>query len=121
MTEHSGRTLMGFAGQPPQTTPRLCGAKRSRGRGTCRSPVLGPTGRCRCHSGWGLGPTSEAGKRRALEALSRINAARAANKPEARIAAMAAAGASVSTIVERLGIPRDQVRAVVLAVVSSRG
>jgi hypothetical protein len=77
---------------------RECGARRSYGRGWCRSTALGPRGRCWVHSGWGTGPTTPEGKARSLAALARINAERAARMPEAVIARLAAEGRSLIEI-----------------------
>ena len=53
-----------------------CGAKLSRGRGYCCSPIIYANGRCRMHGGTNPGPRTPEGKARALEALHAINAAR---------------------------------------------
>jgi hypothetical protein len=81
---------------------RECGARRSYERGWCCSPVLGPTGRCKMHSGWGTGPVTPAGKARSLAALSKFNADRAARRPEAITRRLAAEGCSLVEIAASL-------------------
>lgn len=67
------------------STPRdTCGAQRSRGRGVCRSPILGAGGRCRAHGGASTGPRTPEGKARSIAAgrasLERVNRERAARR-----------------------------------------
>jgi hypothetical protein len=95
---------------------RECGARRSYERGWCRSTVLGPLGRCRMHGGWNFGPRTPEGKARSLAALARINAERAAARPEAVIRRLAAEGCSLAEIAESVPawiIPR--IRAFLIA------
>lgn len=76
---------------PKRERPR-CGARTRSGR-PCRAPVVavdvpgGPSGgdvrrRCRLHGGLSTGPTSAAGRMRALEALARGRATLAARRAE---------------------------------------
>lgn len=48
---------------------RICGARRARG-GYCRAPAMRGKLRCRVHGGKSTGPTSEAGKSRAVAAMT---------------------------------------------------
>jgi hypothetical protein len=77
---------------------RQCEARRSHGRGWCRSTFLYPNGRCRVHGGPSTGPRTAEGKARALAALSTVNADRAARKPEAVVRRLAAEGRSLIEI-----------------------
>lgn len=63
-----------------QKARQHCGARRSHGRGFCRSTVLGPNGRCRMHGGWSIGPTTDEGRARSLRALAAINEAKRMSK-----------------------------------------
>jgi len=104
---------------PPETTARpTCGAKRSRGRGFCRSRALYPNGRCHFHGGPSTGPKTAAGLARSLAALARARevrqAAKRAASPAGRIEALAAQGLSVAAICEASGLDRDLVRRVLL-------
>jgi hypothetical protein len=50
----------------------VCGSP-CKGGGICKSTVVFPNGRCALHGGLSTGPKTDSGRRRALNALERVN------------------------------------------------